>query len=265
MILSRSLPALIICGFLVSCTALDLPISTSLPPLITETPLQTPTIIWFPPTATFTPQPVSTQPPPTPEQKPGISAITLTDDFSDETFWDTAVSDQASAAISRNRLTIAVQPGIYLISQRSGIILSDFYAELTARPSLCRGEDDYGLAVRSKGVAYYRFALSCNGTVRAERVSVGRRAILQEAIPSGDAPLGAPGEVRIGVWAAGTEMRLFLNNRYQFSVNDLNYLSGTIGVFARAAGDTPVTVTFSDLVIREVTYIPPTKTTVPTP
>ena len=119
-----------------------------------------------------------------------------------------------------------------------------------------REGDDYGVLIRANAVAYYRFALSCKGTVRAERISSGTRQILQDWLPSGDAPRGSPGEVRIGVWAAGNEMRLFLNGRYQFSVRNPNYRSGTIGVFARAAGDTPVTVNFSDLVIRAVEYAP---------
>ena len=76
-------------------------------------------------------------------------------------------------------------------------------------------------------------------------------------------PPGAPGEVRLGVWAVDSELRFFLNGRYQFTVIDNSYPSGAIGVFAQAAGDTPVTVTFSDLVISEVTYIPATRTPLP--
>jgi hypothetical protein len=152
-----------------------------------------------------------------------------------------------------------------MISLRQDLILGNYYVEITARPSLCRGEDDYGLLVRASAAAYYRFALSCNGTAHVERVSVGTRHILHEPVASGDVPPGAPGEVRIGVWAVETEMRLFLNGRYQFSVTDANYASGTIGFFANSAGDTPVTVTFTDLTVRSVTYVPPTRTPVATP
>ncbi len=80
---------------------------------------------------------------------------------------------------------------------RRELPLSDFYAEITARPSLCRGEDNYGLVVRGVGSSFYRFVLACNGMIRAERISGGTRLPLQEPIPSGDAP-GAPGEVRMG-------------------------------------------------------------------
>ncbi len=229
----------------------------------TQTPLPSPTIIWFPPTATPTPQTLSTQVP-TPEQKPGIGGVIFTDDFSSPLLWNTAISDQATVDVSRNRLTIAVQPGQSTLSLRQGVILRNFYAEITAKPSLCKGKDDYGMLVRApNNVAYYRFALTCDGTARVERISIGTRAVLQTPMPSGDVPSGAPGEVRIGVWAVGSELRFFLNGRYQFSVNDRNYLSGAIGVFAHAAGDTPVTVTFSDLAVYDVTYSPPPKTPIP--
>ena len=76
---------------------------------------------------------------------------------------------------------------------------------------------------------------------------------------SGDVP-GAPGQVRIGIWAVGQEMRLFLNGRYQFTIANSNYPTGTVGAFVNAAGKTAVVVNFSDLQIQEVNYSLPTKT-----
>lgn len=193
----------------------------------------------------------------------GLGDVIATDDFRSSFTWDTALSNQGSASISRNRLTLAVQPDVYLISLQNNIVADDFYAEITARPSLCRGKDEYGFLVRANAVTYYRFSLTCSGRAHAERISVRERHDLHEPIISGDVPPGAPGEVRIGVWAAGPELRLFLNGRFQFSITDLNLSSGTVGVFARAVGETPVTVTFSDLVINSVIYNPPVYT--PTP
>ncbi len=139
----------------------------------------------------------------------------------------------------------------------------NFYAEITARPSLCRGEDNYGVIVRSVGSSYYRLVLSCNAYVRAERVNGGIRLPLLEPIPSGDAPRGAPGEVRIGIWAVGSDIRLFLNDRYQFGIRDKSFPSGAIGVFVRSEGDAPMSVTFSDLKVYDVDYVPPTSTPLP--
>jgi len=105
--------------------------------------------------------------------------------------------------------------------------------------------------------------LTCNGMVGAERVRFNNRQVLQEPTPSGDAPIGAPGEVRIGVWAVGTELRLFLNGRFQFAVNDASFGNGTIGLFASSSGDTPVTVNFTDLILQDVNYSLPTRTPLP--
>lgn len=233
-------------------------------PIPSETATPTPTIVWFPASATSTQLMFPTQTG-TPEMNPGVGSLLLEDDFSDEEVWDVATSDNGSAAINRNRLTLAVQPGYYLASMRRELPLSDFYAEITARPSLCRGEDNYGLVVRGVGSSFYRFVLACNGMIRAERITGGTRLPLQEPVPSGDAPPGAPGEVRMGIWAVGNEMRLFLNGRYQFRVVDPSFPAGALGVFVRSTGETPVTVTFSDLAIYEVDYTLPTKTPIPTP
>ena len=251
------------CGLLLTaCSSLGLEPVTLTPPPPTITPSPTPTIVWFPPTATLTPQPVFTQPP-TPDMLTGLGELIASDDFSDPEEWDTAVSDDGSASVSRDRLTLAVQPGIYLVSLQRQMVLGNFYAEITARPSLCRGEDEYGFLVRASAVTYYRFSLTCNGQAHAERISLKERHDLHEPVISGDVPPGAPGEVRIGVWAAGSELRLFLNGRFQFSFTDLNLSSGTVGVFAHATGDTPVTVTFSDLRVQAVEYFPPTRTPSP--
>jgi hypothetical protein len=247
---------------LVACLPLDL-VEPTETPVPTETATPTPTIVWFPPSATATQLAMPTHTG-TPEMNPGIGEVTLKDNFTNKTVWDIATSDNGSASINHNRLTLAVQPGYYLASMRRELPLSDFYAEITARPSLCRGEDNYGLVVRGVGSSFYRFVLTCNRQIRAERISGGTRLPIHEPVPSGDAP-GAPGEVRIGMWAVGSEMRLFLNGRFQFSVTEPSFPIGAFGVFVRSTGETPVTVTFSDLAVYEVDYILPTKTPIPTP
>lgn len=243
-----------------ACLPLN-PTPTTATPSPTDTALPTPTIVWFPASATPTLLTVPTYTA-TPEMSPGIGEVTLDDDFSDETLWDTAISGQASAAIAANRLVLAVQPGIYLATQRHDVTVGDFYAEITARLSLCRGDDNYGILIRSAGNSFYRFIISCNGQIRAERISGGVRLPIHESVPSGDAR-PAPGEVRIGIWAVGSEMRLFLNGRFQFSVSEKTFPSGGFGVFARSAGENPVSVAFSDLKIYDVNYIPPTRTPSP--
>jgi hypothetical protein len=254
---------ILVAGFGSSCAALDALNATPAPIVWTETPQPTPTINWFPPSATPTLGALSTPIPPTPEMRPGIGPTTLTDNFSDLSLWDTAASDQASAEINDNRLNLSAESQVYIISLRHELTASDYYAEITARPGLCRGDDSYGLLVRANAMAYYRFSLSCSGTAYAERINGGTHELLQTPLPSGDVPPGAPGEVRIGVWAVGAEMRLFLNGRYQFSVSSSSYPSGTIGVFVNSAGETPAIVSFSRLILQKVNYTLPTATPKP--
>jgi hypothetical protein len=251
---------LLTAAFLISsCIPADV---TPIPITTTETPLPTSTIVWFPPSETPTVGVIITSQP-TAEMRPGLGATLLTDDFSDPSLWDVAASDQGSAGIDHNSLTIAVQSNVYLASLRHELVMNDSYLEITARPSLCRGADSYGILVHANGSAYFRFALSCDGKVRADRVSKGLKLNLQKPLQSGDAPLGAPGEVRIGMWTFGTQMRLFLNGRFQFSVTDPSFPGGTLGVFVNSGGSTAAVVTFSDLVIQSIDYIPPTKTPLP--
>ena len=241
-----------------ACLPLNSTLATE-PPIPTDTPLQTPTIVWFPPSATPTPNQIPTYTA-TPEMNPGIGEPVIADSFTDKTVWDTAVSDQASAIIKDKHLTLAVEAGVSVASLRREVTLGNFYAEITAQPKLCRGDDNYGILIRSTGRSFYRFTLTCNGMIHVERIKSSERLVLSEPIASGDVPLGAPGEVRIGLWAVGGEMRLFLNGRYQFSVVERTIPSGAFGVFTQSRGDTPVTITFSDLKVYDVEYVLPTRT-----
>ncbi len=224
------------------------PTGTPLPP--TATPTTTP--IWFPPTATPTPfltQVVT----PTLDVQPGAGDIILQDDFSQGEGWALAQTNAASVAIGKNELTLALhQPGGYLYSMRKEPLLGDFYLEITASPNLCKDADEYGLLLRATASQeFYRFALSCDGQMRVDKYFNGTASSPQPWTPSGEVPPGAPSTSRLGVWAKGREMRFYVNDQYQFTVSDPSIPSGSLGVFVRSAGENDLTVSFSDLVIRE--------------
>jgi hypothetical protein len=225
----------------------------TVPPLTaTNTPPAT-EVIWFPATET----PVILALPtgaPTPERKPGIGELIISDDMTSNTHWNAATSGEASALVSERGLTISAQPeGQAVISLHRSAVFDDMYMEMTARPSLCREKDSYGLVFRAPNdVAHYRFLAICDGSAAAERISLGAPRILQPPVPSADVPVGAPGEVRLGVWASGAEFRFFLNGRYQFTATDASYAAGGVGVFVQAAGETPAVVTFSELAVHSL-------------
>jgi len=246
---------------LAACLPLNAPPATE-PPLPSDTPPPTPTIIWFPPSATPSPNAIPTYTG-TPEMNPGIGEPILSDHFTNQKVWDTVTSEQASVILKDRHLTLAVEPGVSIASLRRDKTFANFYAKLTARIGLCRADDTYGVVLRANGSSFYRFNLSCNGFITVERVKSGERLTILEPTASGDVPLGPPGEVEIGVWAVGGEMRLFLNGRYQLSIIEKTFPSGALGVFVHSKGDTPLTISFSDLTVYEVAYTPPTRTPQP--
>jgi hypothetical protein len=195
--------------------------------------------------------------------KPGIGSLIFADTFTDASIWNTVDSDQASAIIQGRQLVLAVEPGATITTLRRDVTLSNFYAEFNARIGLCRGNDTYGFLIQAAGSSFYRFLITCNGFIHVERIKDSIRLVILEPVISGDVPLGPPGEVQIGIWAVNGEMRLFLNDRYQFTLIERTFRSGAFGLFVQSKSDTPLTMVFSDLNVYEVNYIPPTNTPSP--
>ena len=248
------LPACIIllAATLSSCLAPPTP----LPPLPTPTPLPsthtpTATIVWFPPTATLTPPPVQDFASPTPDMRPAYGPLVLSENFSDPDNWTLGRAGGLSAALGKSELTLAIsEPRGYLYSLFRQEVPGDFYAEITAAPSLCKDNDTYGLMLRvAPSLEYYRFSISCNGEARLDKFYNWTASSPQPLTPSGAIPPGAPSVTRLAVLARGKEISYYANGEFLFTVRDPNLLNGAIGVFARSAGDNAVTVSFSDLQI----------------
>lgn len=228
-----------------------LPTNTLLPPTSTFTP----TIVWFPPTATNTPLPTATYSiTPTLDIHPSYGNLLFSDDFSDQLNWSLGLIAAGSIALGKRELSLAInQPKSYISSLRQGTILDDFYIEITASPSICRGDDEYGLLLRvSPALDFYRFGLTCDGEARLDRFLNGIASSPQPPTLFGTIPPGAPSSSRLGVWALGKEMLFYANGEYLFSANDTVLFNGGIGVFARASGEDVVTVNFSELEVYQV-------------
>ncbi len=215
--------------------------SATAPPAATATP----TVDWFPPTSTPTAAP--TQPvTPTPDLRPGIGPALLADAIASQP-WSTGKSTLGAVTRSGSELTLAVSaPKATLTSFLDTPQLGDVYLEVSVDPSLCRGGDSFGLLLRSAGASsFYRWAVTCDGKQTLERVQNGSFLALQPVTPR----IGPPSPTRLAAYLSGRTLRFFIDDVYQFSISDTLYPSGRLGVFARSAADTPVTVTFSSLSI----------------
>lgn len=236
----------------------------------TAAPLETPTetIVWFPPTDTPTPRPTATVQP-TQDMRPGLGAQILTDPFLNTAFWPTYRIPAGSVGYGNGELTLAVhQPRELLSTLRKDTVLEDFYLEVSVEPSLCRGADNFGLLFRSLSEwNTYRFAISCEGQIRIERVRNGSVYPLKDWAP-GEMLLPANTRtMRLGLLAAGEEFRFFIDDIYQFSVRDPIFTSGQVGLFARSTGETALTVSFQDMAVWAVDAesVRPTATPEPSP
>jgi hypothetical protein len=186
--------------------------------------------------------------------QPGVGDVILSDNFETGISWLLGQTTAASVAIGMNELTIAISsPHTYAYSNRDQPKLVNFYAEITANPTLCHTTDEYGLLLRFASTGdFYRFGLTCDGQVSLDRVYKGIASSPQPWITSGMLKTGAPSTSRLAVWAVGKEMRFFVNDVFLFTVNEPTIPNGSLGVFAASSGDLAVTVNFSDLVIREI-------------
>lgn len=221
----------------------------------TSAPSSTPTatIDWFPATATPTPRPTEViLPTPTPNLM--LAGELLRDNFTETGLWGTFRTTTGTASYGKERFTLAVSaPKGYLVSLRSTPELSDYYLEITASTSLCRDTDSFGLFLRAGGEGYgYRWVITCDGRTRLERVQDFYATLVVDWVSSPYITPGSPAVMQLGVWMAGPEMRFFVEGVEVFQAREPFYTSGMVGVFARASGDTPVTVSFSDMVVYSI-------------
>ena len=222
-------------------------------PTLSPTSSPSATIDWFPATTTPTSVPTtnatSTQ---EPDEQQGD--IILSDDFSEQVHWLLGTTTSGQVSLGMNELTIAIsEPGGYANTVRRLPLLDDFEVEVSTAATLCKGEDQYGLLLRmSSPNDFYRYALSCDGRVRLDKIINGNATSPQPWIQNSSLPPGAPLPARLGVRLKGDEMSFYVNGLHQFTINDPVLKIGNIGLFARSVGENAVTVNFSDLIVREV-------------
>ncbi|GAB4470227.1 MAG: hypothetical protein Kow0088_02900 [Anaerolineales bacterium] len=178
----------------------------------------------------------------------------FSDNFINESFWSLSQDNDNSIALGKNELTIAIaQPKVYLYTLRTTPQLSNFYLELTLWPNLCQEEDEYGVLFRvTPNLDFYRLVLTCNGQLRLDRFFQGKAAVPYPKAYSGAVPPGAPSSVPIAIYASAQEITVFVNQQFQFTLQERVIPSGAIGLFARSISSSAVTVNFTDLKVYEV-------------
>lgn len=226
-------------------------------PHASNTPLPsstaTSTVVWFPPTDTPVVNPTR-ELTPTPGLMVELGEIIYEDYFTSPEGWILPQSGRGLISIGKGEMNVIInQSGTYLAGTREKPDVGDFYAEITANPVLCSSRDEYGFLFGVVGgIQYYSFGLSCSGEVRLERYDAGGIITLYPWTRNASVPVGAPSVTKLAVVAVDDEIRIYINGESFLSIEGQQRRYGSFGVYARAVGETAMTVSFSDLIVREV-------------
>ena len=197
-------------------------------------------------TATPTEEPTATVTvTPTPEDEDPLSWLGnpgWTGDFSggdDEGFYtgddDQTIIEVENDALAMTHLLTTVGWHTWSMNYRT---TSDFYYEADVNVKSCSGVDEYGLVFRGPDYSSgYFFGVRCNGeyNLRTYDGEYGTIAYWQysDAINTGSNQSN-----RLGVWAEGDTIRLYINGKLIQQVTDDTFTSGHFG-FMIAGYETP--------------------------
>jgi len=220
----------------------------------------TPTIDWFPATATPTTRPTTAETSTAILFDPtfNLGATIVDDNFSDSSLWKTSKSTTGNVVYGEGNLSLAVAGAKGSLSSLSPYALpQDFYLEMDATVSLCQYGDQYGLLFwYANSGDTYRLTLTCDGRLRLELLAGSSGVVLQDWTYASKLMPGAPTDHKIGLWAKAGELQVFVNDTYQFRVKTSANRVGGLGVYAKAAGDTAMTVGFSHLKVYQLKPAP---------
>lgn len=242
-------------------------IETVVPPSATPEPA-TPTATFdFPtliPTRTSTPMPTAT---PTPDLISGLGPVIYRDTFTNDTGWTAQVTSNGGHSFVNGWIRLAVRaPNAVINVYSPPLDLRDFYLEMTFRPDLCSTDDEAGFLFRVVDpLNYYRFSITCQGGARVTRVIDGGEVAL---IPITETYTVFPGALvknQIAVLTSGPVMTFFINGTEVFTTQDATFTMGGLGLYVHSRRSGQTTVSFDDLIVRDLMPQAEGTTTSPSP
>ncbi len=196
----------------------------------------------------------------TPDPHLGVGEIIYADALDGSSDFDWALNEEGvTFALGGGQLnavmTQANVGGRFMA--REDVSGGDQQARVTARANLCYDLDEYGLLFRGvrdslNNYHYYLFKLTCAGMMRVELIQNFETTVLVDWTTSLAIVPGAPAENTLMVWAAQARMHFFINDRYIASATDDTLASGFWGFYLRDRTLGGESVSFVNLIAREV-------------
>jgi len=205
----------------------------------------------IPPTSTHIPTPRLT---PTANPLSALGDVIFEDDFNQDRGWE-LVSEQAGAiSLANDRLVIAIrQSKIFLFTLLPDLILDNFFFEVEVRSDLCQTGDEFGVLFRANDrLEHYRFSLTCEGESRVVRVLSGDSRSLVPLTNFPHVRSGPTSSNHLSLIAVDDTFQFWINGIEAFSIRDTALSEGKIGLFVRSGRENQATISFDNLVLREL-------------
>ncbi len=229
--------------------------ATLLAPTITPSPT--------PPTGTSAPEATPAETlaaAATPDPRLGVGAVLYEDKFDNTTRWNwLRESEDVMFSVAGDQLNAVMTQGNVgsRFSAWEHLNIGDQQLRVTARANLCYARDEYGVMFRLvvdsfKNYYGYIFKLNCEGLARVELLENAQVTPLVDWTASPAIVPGAPAENTLMVWMAKDQFHFYVNDKYLFSLTDKSYAEGFYGFYIRDRTNGGESVSFDDLLAREV-------------
>ncbi|MFN2269801.1 MAG: family 16 glycoside hydrolase [Anaerolineae bacterium] len=194
---------------------------------------------------------VPARPSPTPMPKANLP---WSDDFSDPTSgWYTEVGSGAEVGYQEGVIRVFIEGANLSAWAFGGHEFSDFRLAIDATQVAGPDDNEYGVQVRIRDSDhFYRFSISGDGYFQVTKHTKGERPELMTAewVESDAINKGAATN-HLEVVCQGPAMTFFVNGQQLAQVEDADYTSGDIGLYAGAFFETGVEIHFDNLSITE--------------
>jgi hypothetical protein len=231
------------------------PETPSIESLFSPTPTLTltPTIQWFPVTSTPVYEARATATP-NPAASPNYDALIFSDQAVMKKNWAGMQNTMGSVVVNDDSITLSVNsPRGSVTAFRGNTTLDNYYFESVMLVGLCKNGDQVGILFRATGSqSYYRLLFKCDGAVSLQQVIGSEPANLIDWSLSNQIGPGLNTPVKVGVWVYGKTIRIYLNDSLFFETSNSTFYNGGIGFYAKAVGETNVTVNFASISVYEV-------------
>lgn len=187
------------------------------------------------------------------DPRSSLNMPTWVDSFEDQSDWALYSDAHARFEIVEDGLHMtAFKPDFFNSWVLSWRKVKDLYLEASGSFGACGGRDSYGLMIRStggnNGYTGYLFGISCDGRYSLRSWDGESMATIVGWTTDESIQAGPEKSNRVGIWADGDKLSLYVNGEFLMQVNDtLHEDEGLFGLFVSSGQTTDFTTLVKEI------------------